>query len=270
MQDTTDTDLHIDYMWHLYWVVPVTMFALGALCYHYVMSLKMTSFKLINPFKKFIVPGDNEQSLNNFNIKQIKVTEIDNTKKYKYGGFIAYAVDRYKPYFLLGREAIVANWSESGKWSDFGGAPNLDENPLEAIIREGFEETMGILGCTHTLEQLVVKNGTFFEIATPTGFALICMLPIKYDKNLPVHYNNIHKYLAKCAKPHSKWKDFMTIPSCPEGYYEKIELKWVSVNDIEKHINPSPYLSDEIVLRESFLNTLRSIWSLNPTLNLSI
>lgn len=261
----------------LYWILPIATCALGAFLYHFITSYKITSFQFGKPVY-FAVPGDNLESLNNFSIKKIKATDIDKKKKYKYSGFIAYAggtVMQDKVYFLLGREAIVPNWSESGKWSDFGGVPNENEDPIDAIAREGFEETMGILGCEYTLKEKIIKNATFFEISTLTGFALIAMLPIEYDQSLPTNYNNIYKYLSKCTKPHHKWKDFMTIPSCPEGYYEKIELKWVTLSNIEARLKETYYIKDEngdnkVVLRGSFLESLKAIWSLCPTLSLKI
>jgi len=68
--------------------------------------------------------------------------------QYKYIGFLPYSYDNDgKLLVLLGKQAIISDWSESGKLSDFGGTPNKDESILYSAVRECFEETMGILGC---------------------------------------------------------------------------------------------------------------------------
>lgn len=180
-------------------------------------------------------------------------------QQYKYTGVLVYAYDENNlMHFLLGREAIIPDWPASGKFSDFGGNPSDEtEDKLNAAIRECFEETMGILGCEETLREKITLSPSI----TIDNSIIIYLLHVDYDHNLPVYYNRIYNYLTKCATYHPKIKDFKYIPSCPEGYYEKIELKWVSINEIrqtlESNDKDSPY-------RASFLKSINIIlqsWS---------
>ena len=58
-----------------------------------------------------------------------------------------YAIDpqHNNVYFLLGSEKKYPIWSESGKFSDFGGTLNDGESPEECAVREWEEETAGIV-----------------------------------------------------------------------------------------------------------------------------
>lgn len=169
---------------------------------------------------------------------------------YKYTGVLPYAKNNGNVYFLLGRESIVPNWSESGKFSDSGGAPHdQNEDSLISAARECFEETMGILGCETTLKSLLTQNAS--KTLIPSMRSLIYILPIDYDENLPTHFNRIYNYLTKCMGEHSVWKGFKHISSCPEGYCEKIEMKWVSRNELTIATN-----NQDNNYRSSFLKSM--------------
>ena len=70
------------------------------------------------------------------------------------GGILPIAFKNGKIYFLFGRETIDI-WKDSGLWSDFGGGKEKNETYKETAIREGWEETDGVLGNLKTIEYLI-------------------------------------------------------------------------------------------------------------------
>lgn len=64
--------------------------------------------------------------------------------------------------------------------------------------------------------------------------------------------------MVKCTKNHPTITGFKYIPSCPEGYNEKIEMKWVSVTEIKAAINSS---DSNGLYRRSFLKSMELILS---------
>ena len=62
-----------------------------------------------------------------------------------------------KIYFLFGREALGI-WKNSGLWSDFGGAKDGKETYKETAIREGWEESDGVLGNKSIIGDLIENN----------------------------------------------------------------------------------------------------------------
>ena len=178
-------------------------------------------------------------------------------KQYKYTGVLPFSINvkTKEIYFLLGQEAKVPGWSESEKWSDFGGSPKDEyEDPLISASREFYEESMGIFGCESTIRNKLVSVGKPIHLTSSN--AVIYLLPIDYDEELPKYYNNIYNYLTKCAKDHPKWKGFQYIPSCPEGYYEKIAMKWITKSELI-NVVADPQLG--LNYRKSFLPSINEI-----------
>jgi len=178
---------------------------------------------------------------------------------YKYVGVLPYARNNSTNtiYFLLGKEAIVDGWSESGKWSDFGGKPDdNDTDSLESASRECFEETMGILGCHSTLKNLLMEKSQTIYIKNNN--AMIYLLEINYDENLPIYFNRIFNYLSKCTIMHPTWSNFKYIPSCPQGYCEKIEMSWFpyeTIKDVTIHGDTHN------IYRKSFIESMNVIFN---------
>lgn len=156
--------------------------------------------------------------------------------EYKYAGVMFRCIDAHtgEILYLLGQEANVPGWSEANKWSDFGGGlKDAKEDPIDAMAREATEETMGMRGCAVALAAEIRKDGRIFNL--PEFKAIVCILDTAYDPTLAEHYNNTYKHLTQCMKDHPSWKGFRNIPSCPEGYLEKVQLRWWSEKDILAH-----------------------------------
>ena len=116
-------------------------------------------------------------------------------------------------YFLLGREIYVEGWNDSNKWSEFGGKIESHNIVYEAA-RELYEESMGIFGTI----QDTIYNLIPVDIPHAMGYFLLW---VNYDPMLPMYYNNIYKYLTSCKQ------------TCPEGYMEKSEIQWFSLNQLK-------------------------------------
>ena len=67
-----------------------------------------------------------------------------------------------KLYFLFGKENQMEDSAKG--FSDFGGGVEGNETLLQTAYREGSEELSGFLGDESDLQELVKKNGGFYEI----------------------------------------------------------------------------------------------------------
>jgi 8-oxo-dGTP pyrophosphatase MutT (NUDIX family) len=118
--------------------------------------------------------------------------------------------------FLFGKEY------DNKQWSDFGGHREKNETKLETAIREGYEETNGFLG-THNELKTIVKNSKIMNMETENGYNTY-MFKIPYDPNLPLYFNNHHKFVA------TNFPEKLN----NDGFFEKSTIKWFSYDDIVK------------------------------------
>lgn len=187
---------------------------------------------------------------------QLTLFLLQNKKDmFKYAGILFRSIrnETKEPVYLLGREATVPGWSESGRWSDFGGSPKDSfELFLDTMAREATEELMGILGCTLTVKEQLKQCSTVHILKG--GQVFMAVLEVPYDALVTVHYNNVYKHLTKCMTDHPTWKGFRHISSCPEGYCEKVELGWFTAKDI---------LENKDQMRPAFYESFCTIHGLN-------
>ena len=74
------------------------------------------------------------------------------------GGILPVAKHNGRIYLLFSRERkLLSNDKDKGKWSDFGGSREKNESQYETAIREGVEESAGILGNKSQLKK-TIKN----------------------------------------------------------------------------------------------------------------
>ena len=122
--------------------------------------------------------------------------------------------------FLMGKER------SNNLWSDFGGSRENGEQPLTTAIREGGEELNGILELENKLAKKVTNSMIApIEFNKYTSF----LFNLEYDKNLVDTFKN-NNYFAeiylndKIDKRHN-------------GLFEKSEIKWFSIKELNDNID---------------------------------
>ena len=131
------------------------------------------------------------------------------------GGIIPIAMHNKKLFLLFGREV------QDKMWGDFGGGREGKETRFQTAIREGCEELDGFLGCESSLKKLVTDN---LIAQVDTEKLRTYIFEIKYDENLPLYFNNHHKFINKHL-PHKVNK---------KGLFEKSQIKWFSIAELKK------------------------------------
>lgn len=188
---------------------------------------------------------------------------------YTGSGVLPYAYYNNTVYFLLGKEHKEVGWPGSEKYSDFGGSVETKHKDPIVLSKVGgttadyakytaavefWEETMGLFyNIKEIFDLLQLQNG----IVTTPPYAEH-LLNIEYNPFWTNIYKSAHDYVLSCAKPHPTKSGFMAIPSCPEGFTEKIEIKWFSYDEIIKAVNNTdPAWSKSF--RPEFLITMGNI-----------
>jgi 8-oxo-dGTP pyrophosphatase MutT (NUDIX family) len=137
-------------------------------------------------------------------------------------GILPMAKYKNEYYFLFGRERRFPKWKDSMKWSDFGGAIEKGESKMEAAIREGYEETNGLLGDLNDIKKLM--NDHLVTVLSRTNYATFIVL-VKYDEDLPPKFAEIYDNILNNEKHKLLLHD---------GKYEKDMAKWVAFKDLKK------------------------------------
>ena len=141
-------------------------------------------------------------------------------------GILPTTIHNNRIYFLFGKEN---QYADTPGWSDIGGGTDNNESFLETASREGMEELTGFLGMEKDIRSLLTKNGSYkVEFGEPHRRYRVHIFPMKYDPNLPIYYNNNHRFLErKLSKNLIK----------NSKIFEKEEIKWICVDDIPKMRN---------------------------------
>jgi hypothetical protein len=124
------------------------------------------------------------------------------------------AIHNRKLYFLFGKEN--PNEESAKGFSDFGGGNEVGESIYDTAIREGAEELTGFLGYGSSLKKRIHKYGKIYKINHNDQYHVHIFL-IDYDENLPVYYNNNHRFLWDRMD-----KNLLT----KSKLFEKIEIEW--------------------------------------------
>jgi hypothetical protein len=127
-----------------------------------------------------------------------------------------------KIYFLFGREALGI-WKDSGLWSDFGGAKDGKETYKETAIREGWEESDGVLGNKSIIGDLIENNT--IDTITYRGYRTYIVL-IDYNQKMVYDFRERFK---KIKKNHPE-------RIAKNGLYEKDKIKWFEYNEVKNNI----------------------------------
>lgn len=163
-------------------------------------------------------------------------------------GILPVALYKGTLFLLLGKE-------RNNLWSDFGGSAINKEDIFKTAIREGCEELNGFLGCEDDLEKTVKNNSIMkigYEERVKKNKKLIYttfLFNIKYDKNLPIYFNNVNKF----AENHLNDK----VNKQNNGLFEKGEICWFSVKELKNNkINLRPWYTpfiDSVISNEEII-----------------
>ena len=174
-------------------------------------------------------------------------------------------------YFLVGREHEESGWTGSKKLSDFGGSieakhklqTSLDEVGGVAedyrkytAATEFWEETMGLFYNKKIVFAMLKQQKN--PIIT-SGNYYMHVLKIDYNPYWESLFNNAYNYVLSCATKHPSKIGYQYIPSCPEGFTEKTEIKWVPYNEIKKQVDT--YSSTTSEYRPEFVASLRKLFA---------
>jgi 8-oxo-dGTP pyrophosphatase MutT (NUDIX family) len=134
------------------------------------------------------------------------------------GGILPVSLHNGKLHFLFGQEV------DNRQWGDFGGGREGKETPFQTAIREGCEELDGFLGCESALKKMVTDN---LVLQIDTEQLRTNIFAIEYDENLPIYFNNHHKFIQRHV-PHKINK---------KGLFEKSQIRWFTVAELRKRRN---------------------------------
>lgn len=126
-----------------------------------------------------------------------------------------------KLYFLFGKENPMEDSAKG--FSDFGGGVEKGEDLLETAMREGGEELTGFLGDGNAIKRHIKSHGGIHKLHFDDYHVHLFYLP--YDPQLPIYYNQNHMFLWKRMDKHVLNKTKL---------FEKIEIDWFSLTDIQK------------------------------------
>ena len=129
--------------------------------------------------------------------------------------------DKNELCFLFGKENPMEDSAKG--FSDFGGRMDKGETPYTAALREGSEELTGFLGDKKQLQKMIKKNGGHYLKTFDTYH--VHMVYLEYDDNLPKYYNFNHRFL---------WNKMDKNMLNKSKLFEKIEIKWFTIKEIEK------------------------------------
>jgi hypothetical protein len=153
------------------------------------------------------------------------------------------AIRNRKLYFLFGKENPLEETAKG--FSDFGGGNEPGETLYETALREGAEELTGFLGSGKQLQKIIHKNGKIFKINHKNQYHVHIFL-MDYDPNLPVYYNNNHRFL---------WEKMDKQILQNSKLFEKIEIEWFTAEMM--HARKSEFrpfyreIVDEILKKET-------------------
>lgn len=135
------------------------------------------------------------------------------------GGILPVAIHKNQLLFLFGKECPL---DDTPGWADFGGGSEPGETPYQTALREGSEEISGYLGEENQIEQYIKKNGVY---KITNGDYHVHVFLMKFDENLPIYYNQSHKFL---------WERMDQKYLHSTKLFEKSEIGWFTEEEMRK------------------------------------
>ena len=140
-------------------------------------------------------------------------------------GILPVSICKGTIFFLMGSERIINkenNVRNKKLWCDFGGSQINSETDLDIAIREGYEELNGILGNEKVLKDKIInKMINKFHWNRYTTY----LFEIEKDDFLIDHFSNINSFAEKY---------FESDIYIDNGLFEKTEIKWFTIQELEK------------------------------------
>jgi 8-oxo-dGTP pyrophosphatase MutT (NUDIX family) len=152
------------------------------------------------------------------------------------------AIHKGKLYFLFGKENEMEDSARG--FSDFGGGVEDGETIMDTALREGSEELSGFLGDSTNIKKML-KPGVYKVVYDSYHVHIFLM---EYDKNLPCYFTNHHRFV---------WDRMDKKMLNDSKYFEKQEIRWFSVEEMEK--NKSVFREFYIKIVDSILSEMKPI-----------
>lgn len=144
----------------------------------------------------------------------------------KGAGILPYSIKDGQIYLLLGKEDAYDDWDQKGLYGYFSGCKEDTETIIGCALREGYEETNGILGNIESLQNKISEDN---KIVTNTS--VFYFFEIEYKPELIEIFKNTREYSLKVLNLLGQTHEQIL----KTGYFEKSEIKWFSFNEIEKN-----------------------------------
>jgi len=143
-------------------------------------------------------------------------------------------IHKGKLLFLFGKENEMEDSAKG--FSDFGGGVEKHESITETALREGGEELTGFLGDHNNLKRHLKKHGGKMKISYNDYH--VHLFYLEYDENLAKYYNLSHRFL---------WDRMNKNTLNQSKLFEKIEIKWFSLDMMKKQIKEFRTFYQDIV-----------------------
>jgi len=139
------------------------------------------------------------------------------------GGILPVAKHNGTYYLLFSRERLIHNNDrDRGKWSDFGGSREGRESQYQTAVREGVEESSGILGTKRDVRNLI-KHHLLGKI-TDKAYS-IWIVEVEYNPSIihvfRNHFKDALKNNLETVKKHN-------------GLFEKDKLQWIKLSTLHR------------------------------------
>ena len=140
-----------------------------------------------------------------------------------------------KIFFLFGKETELEQSAKG--FSDFGGGIENGESIYDTAMREGAEELTGFLGNSDEIRKYIKTHGGIYQINHKNQYYTHIFV-IDYDENLPKYYNQNHHFL---------WNRMDKQQLQKTKLFEKIEIKWFSIQEMKTKIKEFRSFYQDIV-----------------------
>lgn len=147
--------------------------------------------------------------------------------KQMYAGILPYYVDANGVVWILLGQERQSLARDSLKWGAFGGAVENGESLIAAAAREGYEESMGLLGNEQQLLCVLSEQKSFLERSGRAKHYLLKL--IVKDPLLPLYFEQFYAYAHRCARDAQQ-----ELPGLRQGSWEKCQVAWISLSEARR------------------------------------